>query len=189
MRVQVITSVLACTILLGSATALAQDNDKNDQKPTTITLHIRDYCDPVSFGSLCNRSTTSGAITFNGFLAELSADKSVGAWRFAPDRARVREGAIISFQNLGGEAHTFTRVKKFGGGIVAGLNAASGNTTVAPECGKMVNGNVVPNPSVMFLAPGATGTATVGEDQDAKFQCCIHPWMRMTVKGDEHQEH
>jgi len=29
----------------------------------------------------------------------------------------------------------------------------------------------------------------VPEGQSAKFQCCIHPWMRMTIDAKEHQKH
>ena len=95
-------------------------------------------------------------------------------------------------QNLGGETHTFTRVREFGGGFVAPLNAASGNPVPAPECARMINGQLAPqppSPDNIFLAGNSSATGPlVAEGQSAKFQCCIHPWMRMTINSKEHQE-
>jgi hypothetical protein len=189
---------LAATLLLSSASVYAQHHDKNDhdEQPGTVKVDVRDYCDPVSFAQIgCDRTVTpvaNGIITLTGFQAELGADKSVGAWRFAPDEASAKEGATLQVKNLGGETHTFTRVKEFGGGFVAGLNAASGNTTPAPECAQVVNGNLVPQPASatnQFLPAGTSATAEVKEGETANFQCCIHPWMRITVNADEHDEH
>ncbi len=187
MRLKIRSLLLVCTALLSCATLNAQDEKKGTESPANITVHIRDYCDPLTFGNLCTRSdTSSGAITFPGFLAELGADKSVGAWRFAPDKAKAEDGAMLSLKNLGGETHTFTRVKKFGGGFVSFLNGPSGNPTPAPECAQMVNGQLVPAAGVQFIPAGGTAQVSVPEGEDANFQCCIHPWMRMTVKADEH---
>jgi hypothetical protein len=123
--------------------------DKDDQ-PGVLNVHIRDYCDPVTFAAIgCVRTVTpvsAGVITLPGFQAELGADKSVGAWRFVPDRAKADQGLGLMLQNLGGEAHTFTRVQEFGGGFVAPLNAASGNPVPAPECAQTVNGQLAPQP-------------------------------------------
>ena len=131
----------------------------NDDQPGLLNVHIRDYCDPVSFAAIgCVRTTTpvsAGVITLSGFQAELGADKSVGAWRFVPDRAKAEEGLSLMLQNLGGETHTFTRVREFGGGFVAPLNAASGNPVPAPECARMINGQLAPqppSPDNVFLA-------------------------------------
>ena len=168
-----------------------------DDQPGVFYVHLRDYCDPVTFAAIgCVRTVTpvsAGVITFSGFQAELGADKSVGAWRFVPDRARAEDGLGLMLQNLGGETHTFTRVREFGGGFVAPLNAASGNPVPAPECARMVNGQLAPqppSPDNIFLSGNASATGPlVPEGQAAKFQCCIHPWMRMTVNAKEHQEH
>ena len=169
----------------------------HDDQPGTLNVHIRDYCDPVTFAAIgCNRIATpvsAGSITFPGFQAELGAEKSVGAWRFIPDRAKAEEGLSLTLQNLGGEEHTFTRVRQFGGGFVAPLNAASGNPVPAPECARMVNGQLAPqppSPDNIFLGPNSNATGPlVRGGEAAKFQCCIHPWMRLTVKakdqGDE----
>lgn len=186
---------IACSILLlFSLFLVAQDQNDKDQ-PGTLTVGIRDYCDPVSFTAArigCVRTATpvtNGIITLAGFGAELGAEKSVGAWRFIPDRASNEAGLNLSLKNLGGETHTFTRVKEFGGGFVAGLNAASGNPTPAPECAKVVNGNLVPQPpgpNNIFLPANSNGAGPqVAEGERAKFQCCIHPWMRTVINAND----
>jgi plastocyanin len=183
--------IVAC-LTLASLAAVAQDQEQ----PSQITIHVRDYCDPATFnaalGPVCNRSTTNGAITVTGFFTELSMDKSVGAWRFAPSQTRAAEGAMINLQNLGGETHTFTRVKRFGGGFVAPLNAAAGTPEPAPECAKMVNGQLVPQPPSIdniFIPAGGSATATLKSSETVRYQCCIHPWMHMTITPqDEHHD-
>ncbi len=181
--------IFSLLLAFGITQAFAQHKD---EQPSMIKVDVRDYCDPSSFAQIgCNRSVTpiaNGFITLTGFQAELAAEKSVGAWRFVPEKAQASDGATLMVHNVGGETHTFTRVKEFGGGFVPALNTASGNPTPAPECAQMVNGNLVPqSPSStnQFLPAGATATAEVGEGDTAKFQCCIHPWMRITVKADE----
>lgn len=155
-----------------------------------LVMHIRDYCDPASFDTAlndpnaCNRDITPGAITFQGFQAELRAEKSVGAWRFSPAQIAAAEGATLHVTNLGGETHTFTQVKDFGGGFVAPLNAASGNPTPAPECAQIVDGQLVPQPpgpDNTFLPAGATTDVSLDQEVSVKYQCCIHPWMRLTI--------
>jgi hypothetical protein len=195
---------IACvSLLLFGLLLFGQDKNDKDQ-PGTLTVDIRDYCDPVSFAAIgCVRTATpvgNGLITLAGFGAELAAEKSVGAWRFIPDRASNEDGINLNLKNLGGETHTFTRVKEFGGGFVAALNAASGNPTPAPECAKVVNGNLVPQPPSadnIFL-PGSSNAAGphVAEGERARFQCCIHPWMRTVIntkdgddRGGDHDSH
>src|SRR5690348_7958326 len=108
----------AFVVVTGVTCALAQDH-----KSTQATINIRDYCDPESFNAVigpdtCVRDTSDGSITFSGFVNELGTDKSVGAWRFAPAQLSVAEGAVLELHNIGGETHTFTQVKRFGGGFV-----------------------------------------------------------------------
>ena len=179
-------------VLIGSICALAQ-HDKNTQ----ATINLRDYCDPASFNAAIGPGTCirdisqDGSITFTAFVNELGTDMSVGAWRFAPEQLRVAEGTTLQLNNLGGETHTFTRVKRFGGGFVDFLNAASGNPVPAPECATVVNGNLVPQPPSddnIFIPAGGNAMHSV-EHQVARFQCCIHPWMRITITPkDQHHE-
>ena len=101
------------------ATALLAFAQDAGPQPSQINIDVRDYCDPTSFNAVLG---------------------SVGAWRFVPNQIRAHEGATLNLQNLGGETHTFTRVKRFGGGFVSVLNFLP----PAPECAQMVNGNLVP---------------------------------------------
>lgn len=182
-----------CFVLLAGMSAFAQD-----KKTSQANIDIRDYCDPESFNAAvgpgsCERDTSTGAINFNGFVAELTLDKSAGAWRFAPELLSVDEGATLQLNNSGGETHTFTEVKRFGGGFVDFLNELSGNPTPAPECAQMVDGSLVPQPPSddnIFLAPGGNASVHVDHGAVKRYQCCIHPWMRLTItpKDEHHME-
>jgi len=190
--VQRISAFTISIALLFSMSLFAGDDEDKKDQPAEISVHIRDYCDPVTFVQIgCRRDTSSGFITLSGFQAELGAEKSVGAWRFAVSQTKAEEGANLNITSLGGETHTFTRVKKFGGGFVVPLNAASGNPVPAPECAQVVNGNLVPQPASpdnIFLPAGSSATAQVKEGEVANFQCCIHPWMRTTIDAREKDE-
>ena len=136
----------------------------------TKTVMLLDQCDGASFtanGVPCNRN---GGITFDQFGAILAKLHEVPSWRFNPGDVNIRVGDVLASLNTGGEAHTFTEVENFGGGIVPQLNAAAGLTTVAPECR-----------DAQFLPPGAGTSEVADEAGDEKYQCCIHPWMRTVV--------
>ena len=178
-------------------TAQSQDKSNDKSKPSQLTIHVRDYCDPDTFNAglgpgTCTRDISTGAINLNGFLTEATLDKSVGAWRFVPDQPAAAEGATINLQNLGGETHTFTKVKRFGGGFVAPLNTAAGTPQPAPECAQMVNGQLVPqppSPNNIFIPAGGAASATLKSAGIVRYQCCIHPWMHVTITGkDDHHE-
>ncbi len=185
-------------LLIGLAFFSFTPGARHDQDaPRTLNIHVRDYCDPITFAAIgCDRiatPTSAGFLTFAGFQAELAAEKSVGAWRFIPDRAaNAEDGLSVMLQNLGGETHTFTRVKQFGGGFVAALNAPSGTPVPAPECARMVNGQLVPQPpgpDNVFIPGNSDATGPqLREGEAAKFQCCIHPWMRVTIGAKDHRD-
>jgi hypothetical protein len=192
------TGIFAAVLLTClCVTAQGQDKSNDKSKPSQLTIHVRDYCDPDTFNAglgpgTCTRDISTGAINLNGFLTEATLDKSVGAWRFVPDRPIASESSVITLQSLGGETHTFTLVKRFGGGFVAPLNAAAGTPKPAPECAKMVNGQLVPqapSPDNIFIPAGGTANATLKSGGTVRYQCCIHPWMHVTITPkDEHHE-
>ena len=93
------------------------------------------------------------------------------AWRFTPLNAHLRVGDEFVAVNRGGEAHTFTEVEEFGGGIVPDLNQLAGTPTPAPECLQLTGSDFVP--------PGGTARDEASEAGTEKYQCCIHPWMRL----------
>jgi plastocyanin len=141
-----------------------------------IMVNMHDACEPDSFNAAAGAGTCirNGGVTFDLFIAQLTQHQFVGAWHFAPDvtpNAKVGETFLAS--NTGGEVHTFTEVANFGGGLVAPLNQLSGNPNVAPEC-------LALDPDD-FVAPGQTYHETVDHAGTVKYQCCIHPWMRLVA--------
>jgi hypothetical protein len=123
--------------------------------------------------------------TVAALLAELQQDQTAGSWRFHPALTRAKRGTQLIVHNFGGETHTFTEVKEFGGGFVQLLNDLSGNPLPAPECAQNVNGVLVPQPPSagnLFVGSGQEVPGPVIEGgKTRKFMCCIHPWMRMSV--------
>jgi plastocyanin len=91
------------------------------------------------------------------------------SWRNEPPHVTVKAGKTVHVRNRGGRGHTFTEVVDFGGGIVPPLNIG---LSPAPQCSQ----DAIP------LAPGATVTLTNLAPGLHKFQCCIHPWMRATIR-------
>ncbi len=181
--------LFACFVLL-SAWSVAQ--------PQPFVIGIRDACDPGTFSSPINaggpgtcKPGAHGTTKFKFFIAELQSDHIAGAWRFNPQlnasagtfqlvTVNLSSGQTTALQNTGGETHTFTRVGHFGGGFIPPLNQLSGNPNPAPEClqpGSATN---------IFVEAGTTETGpTAGSDQlpagVTHWECCIHPWMRMTI--------
>ena len=178
---------LLVSFLLLSALALAQSQP--------FTIGMRDACDPGTFTANVGPGTCKpgnhGTTKFNIFIGELQSDHIAGAWRFNPlldatqgtfqlTTVNLSTGQTTSLQNTGGETHTFTKVASFGGGIVPALNQLSGNPTPAPECLHPENSTNI------FVEAGTTETGpTAGSDQlprgTTNWECCIHPWMRMTI--------
>jgi plastocyanin len=111
-----------------------------------------------------------GGRNLTDFINEVAAKQQAGAWRFAPGNIEARVGETLLAINRGGEKHTFTEVKQFGGGLNPILNELSHNTVVAPEC----------NTSTL-IAAGDSQTDDLDEEGTELYQCCIHPWMRTTV--------
>ena len=139
-----------------------------------VTMH--DACDGASFNAMFGPGTClrNGGVSFDEFIAQLMKHQSVGAWHFGPPRTVARVGDTFVAVNRGGEVHTFTEVDEFGGGIIPALNALSGTPDIAPACAALEDDDFVP--------PGATYRETVDEAGTVRFQCCIHPWMRLTAQ-------
>ena len=162
------------------------------------TIQMRDDCDPATFNAALNDPEAppgtpdacvgDGDTTFADFLDEFFSTGSVEKWRF--NSSRTDADRAVKAENRGGETHTFTPVDHFGGGFVEVLNLGQEPLT---ECarrdanGVLVRdkkGNLVPAFSAFptFVPPGHSG-ATIPLDKGThKFQCCIHPWMRATIR-------
>jgi hypothetical protein len=138
-----------------------------------------DNCDAATFNAEIRPGTCvrNGGLKFEDFIAQLTRLGFVGSWQFAPTVVNAREGQEFHVINRGGEVHTFTEVEEFGGGIVPNLNALAHVPIVAPECLSLASGD--------FVAPGGTFEEDIEEAGDEKYQCCIHPWMRLTAHVSE----
>jgi hypothetical protein len=153
----------------------------NGQHIAGIVAH--DACDIVTFNQLPLQPGTCvkhGHVTFGEFIAELQATQVAAAWKFSSEHGTARLGLDVFANNVGGEVHTFTPVRQFGGGINDILNGLSGNPNVAQECRSLDADDMV--------ASGGTYRIEAGELADvvdangiARVQCCIHPWMRSEV--------
>jgi plastocyanin len=197
-------------VALGVAAALVAACDRSPQSPTTPSampaagsanttagsaaiaspagaghnqrvVTMMDACDPATFNAVLGDGACvrGGGVKFDDFLSQLSNHGSVGAWHFTPVQANMDVGDVLFAVNHGGETHTFTEVEEFGGGIVAELNARMHLTTVAPECSALEGDDFVP-------AGGTSEHETEEEAGVEKYQCCIHPWMRMEVHVGKH---
>ncbi len=94
------------------------------------------------------------------------------SWRNEPSHLTAKEGKTVRVTNQGGRGHTFTEVANFGGGRIPPLNIG---LIPAPECVSTVNPPI-------NLAPGATIELTATGPGLHKFEFCIHPWMRATIR-------
>jgi len=138
-------------------------------------VSILDACDHASFAANGVDCSRNGGVKFDQFIAELMARGNVGAWHFAASNVNVFAGQTLDVTNRGGETHTFTKVKQFGGGIVPFLNQLSGNPVPAPEC--------IERGGPVFIAAGDTHQVSIGDAGTEMYQCCIHPWMRVVVSA------
>ena len=170
--------IVAPNARTASATISASRADDNGAALDGLRhVAIRDDCDPTDPGWAptggCLRK--SGDVTFAQFGAALSSPLSLAvvghsAWYFDAPYVEMFEGATLRVRNEGGRLHTFTQVAQFGAGRVPNPGLNKGLTT-APEC-----------PNSVDIAPGASAEISGLAPGDHKFECCIHPWMRATVK-------
>jgi len=142
-------------------------------------INMHDACDGESFNAAVRPGTCSrnSGMKFDQFIKLVMKFHSVGAWNFAPSNFTGHAGEMLVAFNQGGETHTFTKVAEFGDGSIAPpLNQVLGNPPLAEACQDLEPDD--------FVAPGATyeEEEKLEAGETAKFQCCIHPWMRLEVQ-------
>jgi plastocyanin len=167
--------------------------------PAPVQIVALDECDPKTFNQpidlppgqagvgadFCkNVSLPPFVTTFNALFDKAMKGKPDPNWDFEPDDVTVKKGAQIIVVNQGGEPHTFTEVKKFGGGFIDGLNSGEAPAT---ECSGGFTDLAVARTRILQGSQLQVNGLSQGEH---RFQCCIHPWMRVTVDvKDQAQDH
>jgi plastocyanin len=168
---------LLAVVFAGATLVLAQE----EKTPAVAQVVALDECDPATFNAaigpdFCKNISLGAFTTFTDLFAKAAAGTPDPNWDFEPDTVKIKEGTTVSVVDQGGEPHTFTEVAHFGGGFVPGLNAP-GETSV-PECAGGFSSVAVAKTRIL---QGSTSQVTGLKKGEHHFQCCIHPWMRMTV--------
>src|SRR5262245_50718483 len=174
-------TVLVGVWAIGTALAGAQVKSQDPR------IALMDNCDPKTFpNGVCVVLPRPGDTTFAEFLDQLFSpliDRGrvfVGhpAWRFEPSYVSIRAGQTVRVTNSGGEGHTFTEVRNYGGGSIAMLNGP--DTVLAP--GPPGLPGCPANPAnLVVVNQGDTVRVTGLSPGLHKFECCIHPWMRAVI--------
>ena len=152
---------------------------------TPAQIVALDECDPTTFNAVVGPDFCKNvalafvapfATTFSDLFAKAAAGTPDPNWDFEPDSLTIKQGTPLVVVNQGGEPHTFTPVANFGGGFIAGLN---GGQAVVPECAGGFKDVTIARTRILQGSQLQVSGLTKGEHH---FQCCIHPWMRVTVK-------
>jgi plastocyanin len=183
-------SLLAGCLVLAATSALAQGakakdvptrHDRDEDGPRLAQIVALDECDPATFNAalgadFCKNVTLGAFTTFDNLFAEAAAGTPDPNWDFEPDTLRIKQDTILSVVDQGGEPHTFTEVEKFGGGFVDGLN---GGEAMVPECRNGFSNLAVAKTRIL---QGSHIEVTGLSKGEHRFECCIHPWMRVKVQ-------
>jgi plastocyanin len=180
----VVSPFVAALILSFGLTSPAPADDAS----TPAQIVALDECDPTTFNAMVGADfcknvalayvVPSFATTITDLLAKAAAGAPDPNWDFEPDSLTIKQGTPLVVVNQGGEPHTFTPVANFGGGFIAGLN---GGQAAVPECAAGFKDVAVARTRILQGSQLQVSGLTKGEHH---FQCCIHPWMRVTVKVD-----
>ena len=178
-----------CLMCAGAMHAVAQEDPEQRQSRDEDRVPIAqvvalDECDPTTFNKATGpdfcKNVALAVLGFATTIQDLFAKAANGTpdpgWDFEPDTLRIKEGTILVVTNQGGEPHTFTEVKKFGGGFIEGLNG--GEETVSECSGGFKRVEVAKT----RIIQGSDLRVTRLSKGEHRFQCCINPWMRMTVE-------
>jgi plastocyanin len=140
-----------------------------------------DECDPTTFNAVlgpdfCKNVTLGAFTTLTNLLSEAAAGTPDPNWDFEPDTLNIEQGTTVVVADEGGEPHTFTEVKQFGGGFIPGLN---GGEATVPECAGGFSKVAVARTRILQGSQIHVTDLSKGEHL---FECCIHPWMRVKVE-------
>ena len=172
----------ASLVVLGWMGPAAADGGGHGGGGDVLRIESLDDCEPDSFNAAFGEGTCvkNGDTTLDEFLEQLEDDGEVDGWEFDPDEATIDRGDDIVVKGVGGEFHTFTEVKKFGGGCIDELNDILGLEAVK-EC---------KDADTLFETTGVgPGDRLRVEDLkvgEHKFMCLIHPWMTAVIEVERH---
>jgi len=169
----------------GARHALAQEHQRHGDPPRITQIVALDECDPATFNvnpllgpDFCHNVTLKMFRTeLNDLFSKAAAGTPDPGWDFEPDILKIKEGTTLSVVDQGGEPHTFTEVAQFGGGFIAGLNAPGED--MVPECAGGFSNVAVARTRILQGSHLEVADLSKGEH---RFQCCIHPWMRVKVE-------
>jgi plastocyanin len=178
----------ACFVFAGVPQLFAQEAVSHEHA-TVAQIVALDECEPQSFNmeikdgglgpDFC-KNVGLAALGFTTSLSELFNSVAQGhpdpGWDFEPDEVTVKQGTTVVVTDQGGEPHTFTEVKQFGGGFIPPLN---GGQDTVPECSGGFKNVAVAKTRII---QGSTVNVTDLSKGEHLFQCCIHPWMRVKVE-------
>jgi plastocyanin len=183
MRLLGIFMFASATCTFGQAPS-AREHSHEEQTSPIAQIVALDECDPTTFNNalgpdFCKNVALAPlgfATTFQDLFTKAANGTPDPSWDFEPDTLKIKQGTILVVTNQDGEPHTFTEVKKFGGGFVQGLN--DGEETVSECSGGFKNVEVART----RIIQGSDLRVTDLSKGEHRFECCIHPWMRMTVE-------
>src|SRR6476646_4604966 len=123
--------LIGAVVIIGGSNALAQS-----ALPNTAQVVALDECDPTTFNAalgdgFCQNVALGASTTLGDLFAKAAAGTPDKNWDFEPDNVTIKNGGNVVVTDQGGEPHTCTEVKKFGGGFIDGLN---GGEAAVPEC-------------------------------------------------------
>ena len=167
--------VICCLVFAGAI--------QPDRPPSVAQVVALDECDPTTFNAAIGpdfcKNVALAPLGFATTIQDLFAKAAAGTpdpkWDFEPDTLTINKGTILSVVDQGGEPHTFTEVKQFGGGFIPGLNGAE---APVPECAAGFSDVAVAKTRII---QGSTSQITGLSKGVHYFQCCLHPWMRVRV--------
>ena len=175
----------AGTLFAGATRGLAQEHPAQQGQPAPAPAQIVavDECDPKTFnaalgdGFCHNVSFAPNRTELQHLLDQAKAGTPDPGWDFEPDVLHIKKGTPVIVVDQGGEPHTFTEVKQFGGGFIDLLNAP-GEETVS-ECSGGFSNLAVARTRILQGSQLTISDLSKGEHL---YQCCIHPWMRVKVE-------
>jgi plastocyanin len=171
-------ALLAGALLFMGAT----DSHAQANTPSIAQVVALDECDPTTFNAALGPSFCHNvALGYTTKLLDLFAKAAAGTpdpgWDFEPDTVNIKAGGTLYVSDQGGEPHTFTEVKSFGGGFLPVLNGPG--ETVVTECDGGFANVAVARTRILQGSLTIVPNLTKGEHL---YQCCIHPWMRVKVE-------